>query len=134
MVLGVMETRATLAEEPFKTYSKRKFAFVCNMMWMDMICRHIFRVQWTQDASVFRRNITVSNIAQDDRKAYRKECGSFNEGFNSARGGLVKPLSLIKVLPGSFAEKNDFIDEVTQRYNRAFGVKYLAAERGDEDY
>jgi hypothetical protein len=60
---GVMDIRAALAEEPFKPNSKQEFAFVCNMMWMD-IFRHIFRVDWTQDASVFRRNINSAAYTQ----------------------------------------------------------------------
>jgi hypothetical protein len=34
---GVMDIRATLAGEPFKTFSRQEFAFVCNMTWMDTI-------------------------------------------------------------------------------------------------
>ena len=35
----VMNIRATLAEEPFKAYSRQGLAFVCNMTWMDMIVK-----------------------------------------------------------------------------------------------
>jgi hypothetical protein len=39
---GVMDIRATLAGEPFKTFSRQELAFVCNMMWMDTIGARVY--------------------------------------------------------------------------------------------
>jgi hypothetical protein len=39
---GVMDIRATLAGEPFKTFSRQEFAFVCNMTWMDTIGTRVY--------------------------------------------------------------------------------------------
>jgi len=136
---GVMDIRATISREPLQSYSKQEFAFVCNMMRMEIIGRDVFRGQWVQEANVHMRSLKVAQITGSDRQAYRRECGSFNEDFNIERenmdvahGGLVKNLSHIMVLPGSFGQKNGVVDEVTQMYLKAIRHKYSAAEKSNE--
>jgi len=109
---GVMDIRATISQEPFESYSRQEFAFVCNMTWMEIICRDVFRGQWVQEANVQKRSIKVSKIIGSDRNAWRKECDSFNEDFNIERenaavahGGLAKDLSHIMVCQEALAKR-----------------------------
>jgi hypothetical protein len=115
---GVMDILETITHEPFRTYSQDEFAHTCDSMWTEMTIR-------TLDGSI---------VSTKDQSEYRKAYGVFNRDWNADNDGTVSSMGLIRVLQGSFDEKNGYQREVTQRYARAVRHKYLAAESADENY
>jgi hypothetical protein len=104
-----MDILETIAHEPFRTYSQDEFAHTCDLVWMEI-------------------------ITNKDQSEYREAYRMFNRNWNADNGGTVSSMRVIRVLQGSFDEKNGYQSEVTQRYVCAVRRKYLAAERADEDY